>query len=47
MADGCDRPWHVSLLPDYRRCGLSRTAWDVLVALCAPARKTEELLLLG
>ena len=33
-----DIPWHVPILPDYRRCGLSRTARDVMVAVCARAR---------
>ena len=38
MAPDDDTPWHVPLLPDYRRCSLSRTARDVMVAICARAR---------
>ncbi len=38
MASDDDRPWLVPIPPGFRRCGLSHTARDVLVALCGCAR---------
>jgi hypothetical protein len=38
MATDGDTPWHVPLLPDFRRCGRSRTARDVMHAVCSFAR---------
>jgi hypothetical protein len=34
-----ERLWHVPIRPDFRRCGLSRVAQDVMVGLSAKARR--------